>query len=64
MSLDYDMGVDFVFKPFTITLGLMNTGKWWNVNGLQHIRKINCMTLGVSFDMVSRNKFKSSNRNF
>jgi hypothetical protein len=43
---------------------LMNTGKWWNVNGLQHIRKINCMTLGVSFDMVSRNKFKSSNRNF
>lgn len=64
MSLDYDMGVDFVLKPFTITLGLMNTGKWWNVNGMQHIRKINCMTLGVSFDIVSRSKFKTSNRNF
>ena len=64
MSLDYEFGVDFVFKPVTVFLGFGSTCKWWNVYDLQHIRKINYTTIGVSFDMVSRNKFKSRNKNF
>lgn len=64
MSLDYDMGVDFVLKPFTLTLGFGSTNKWWNVYDIQNIRKINYMTLGVAFDIVPRTKFKSSNKNF
>ena len=64
MSLDYDMGIDFVLKPFTITLGFGSTNKWWNVYDIQNIRKINYMTLGVALDIVPRSKFKSSNTNF
>lgn len=64
MSLDYEVGVDFVLRPCTITLGFGNTSKWWNVYDIQNIRKINYTTLGVAFDIVSRNKFKSSNKNF
>ena len=64
MSLDYEAGIDFVVKPCTITLGFGSTRKWWKVYDLQNIRKINYTTLGVSFDIVSRDKFKSSNRNF
>jgi hypothetical protein len=64
MSFDFEMGIDFVLKPFTFTLGYMSTNKWWNVYNLQYINKINCMTLGVSFDIVSRSKFKTSNINF
>jgi hypothetical protein len=64
MSLDYEFGVDFVTKPCTITLGFGSTRKWWNINSLQNIRKINYMSIGVSFDIVSREKFKSSNINF
>ena len=64
MSLDYEAGIDFVFKPCTITLGFGSTRKWWNVYDIQNIRKINYSTIGISFDLVSRNKFKSSNKNF
>ena len=64
MSLDYEFGVDFVTKPCTITLGFGSTRKWWNIYDLQNIRKINYLTIGVSFDIVSREKFKSSNINF
>ena len=64
MSLDYEVGIDFVLKPLTIFLGFGSSCKWWNVYDVQNIRKINYSTLGVSFDIVSRNKFKSSNKNF
>lgn len=64
MSLDYEIGVDFVLKPCTLSLGFYSTNKWWNAHDLQYINKINCMTLGVSFDIVSRSKFKTSNINF
>lgn len=64
MSLDYNLGVDFVFKPFTIHLAYGSTNRWWNVYDLQNIRQINYMSLGASFDIVSRSKFKSSNKNF
>ena len=64
MSLDYEMGLDFVFKSWTLTLGFGSTRKWWNVYDIQNIRTINYTTLGFAFDIVSRNKFKSSNKNF
>ena len=64
MSLDYEIGLDFVFRKFTFTAGFGSTSKWWNVYDIQNIRKINYSTLGVAFDIVSRNKFKSSNMNF
>lgn len=64
MSLDYEMGIDFVFKPCTFTLGFGSTNRWWNVYDIQNIRRINYIALGVSFDIVSRSKFKSSNKNF
>ena len=64
MSLDYELGVDFVTKPCTITLGFGSTRKWWNIYDLQNIRKINYLTLGFAFDIVGRDKFKSSNNNF
>ena len=64
MSLDYNLGVDFVFKPFTIHLAYGSTNRWWNVYDLQNIRQINYLSLGASFDIVSRSKFKSSNKNF
>ena len=64
MSFDYELGVDFVLKPCTLTLGFGNTSKYWNIYDIQNIRKINYMTLGVAFDIVSRDKFKSSNKNF
>lgn len=64
MSLDYELGVDFVFKPLTLQLAHGSTSKWWNVYDIQNIRKINYWSLGVAFDIVSRNRFKSSNNNF
>ena len=64
MSLDYEIGVDFVLKPCTLSLGFSSMNKWWKAYELPYICKINCMTLGVSFDIVSRNKFKTSNINF
>lgn len=64
MSLDYELGVDFVFKPLTLRLAHGSTSKWWNVYDVQNIRKINYWSLGVAFDIVSRNRFKSSNNNF
>lgn len=64
MSLDYEAGIDFVFKPCTITLGFGSTRKWWNVYEVQNIRKIDYSSIGIAFDLVSRNKFKSSNKNF
>ena len=64
MSLDYDFGVDFVLRPCTLSLGFGSTRKWWNVYDVQNIRQINYSTLGISFDLVTRNKFKSSNKNF
>ena len=64
MSLDYEVGIDFVLKHFTITAGFGSTGKWWNIYDIQNIRRINYSTIGISFDLVSRNKFKSPNKNF
>ena len=64
MSLDYEMGVDFVFRPFVIQLAYGNTSRWWNVYDVQNIRQINYLSLGIAFDIVSRSKFKSSNNNF
>lgn len=64
MSLDYDLGVDFVLKPCTLSLGFMSMNKRWNVYELQNIRKINCMTIGVSVDVEAHRKFKSSNKYF
>jgi hypothetical protein len=64
MSLDYELGIDFVLKPLTITLGHGSINKWWNVYDLQNIRKIGFTTLGLSFDIAPLNKFKSSNKNF
>lgn len=64
MSLDYEVGVDFVFRPFTITLGLGSINKWWNVYDVQNFRKINYATIGISFDLALRNKFKSTINNF
>ena len=64
MSLDYNMGIDFVLKPFTLTLGFGSTNKWWNVYDIQNIRKINYLTLGLAFDILPRSNFKSSNKNF
>ena len=64
MSLDYDFNIDFVLKHCTLTLGFGRTAKWWNVYNLQNIRNFNYTTLGISFDLVSRNKFKSTNKNF
>ena len=64
MSLDYEIGIDFVLKACTLSLGFYSTNKWWNAYNLQYINKINCMALGISFDLVPRNKFKTSNINF
>lgn len=64
MSFDYELGIDFVLRPLTISLGMGSTNKWWHANDLQNVRKINYTTLGISFDIVSRDKFKSSNKNF
>ena len=64
MSLDYEVGADFVLKPCTISLGFGSTRKWWNVYDIQNIRKINYTTIGVAFDITSRRKFKSTNKNF
>ena len=64
MSLDYDLAVDFVCRPCTFSLGLGSTRKWWNVYELQNIRTINYLSIGVSFDIVSRSQFKKSNKNF
>ena len=64
MSLDYEIAVDFVLRPCTLSLGLSSMNKWWKAYDLPYICKINCMTLGVSFDLVARNKFKTSNINF
>ena len=64
MSLDYEMGIDFVLKPFTIQLAYGSTNRWWNVYDVQNIRKIHYLSLGAAFDIVSRPKFKSSNNNF
>lgn len=64
MSLDYEMGIDFVLKPFTIQLAYGSTNRWWNVYDVQNFRKIHYLSLGAAFDIVSRSKFKSSNNNF
>ena len=64
MALDFEVGVDFVFRPCTITLGFGGTNRWWKVYGLQNVRQITYATLGVSFDIVSRDKFKTTNKNF
>ena len=64
MSVDYELGIDFVFRPCTLSLGYYSTNKWWKAYDLPYICKINCIMLGISFDMVSRNKFKTSNINF
>ena len=64
MSLDYDLGIDFVCRPCTFTLGFGSTNKWWNVYDIQNIRKISYVTLGVSFDFSFRSQFKSPNKNF
>lgn len=64
MSLDYEMGVDFVFKPFTLQLAYGSTNRWWNVYDVQNIRQIHYLSMGFMFDIVSRSRFKSSNNNF
>ena len=64
MSVDYELALDFVFRPCTLTLGLGSNYKWWNVYDVQNIRKISYSTIGISFDIVSREKFKSANKNF
>ena len=64
MSLDYEIGIDFVLKPCTLSLGFCSANKWWKAYDLPYICKINCTTVGISFDLVSRNKFKTSNINF
>jgi hypothetical protein len=64
MSLDLEMGVDFVLKPFTIQLAYGCTNRWWNVYEVKNIRKIHYLSLGAAFDIVGRKKFKSSNNNF
>ena len=64
MSLDYEFGIDFVLRPFTLSLGFCSINKWWKAYDLPYISRINCTTLGISFDLVSRNKFKTSNINF
>jgi hypothetical protein len=64
MSVDYELGIDFVFRPLTLTLGFGSSSKWWKVYDIQNIRQIDYLSIGMSFDMVSRNRFKSSNRNF
>ena len=64
MSLDYEFDIDFVLRHCTLTLGIGSTNKWWNVYDVQNIRKINYISLGIAFDLVTRNKFKSTNKNF
>lgn len=64
MSLDYNLGIDFVCRPCTFTLGFGSTNKWWNVYDVQNIRKISYVNLGVSLDLTVLSKFKSSNKNF
>jgi hypothetical protein len=64
MSLDYEIGIDFVLRPCTISLGFCSINKWWEAYDLPYFCKINCTTVGISFDLVSRNKFKTSNINF
>ena len=64
MSLDYEIGIDFVLKPCTLSLGFCSMNKWWKAYDLPYMCQINCTTLGVSFDLVSRSKFKTSNINF
>ena len=64
MSLDYELGLDFVLRPCTLSLGFNSINKWWNAYDLPYICRINCISLGISFDLVSRSKFKTSNINF
>ena len=64
MSLDYEIGIDFVLKSCTLSFGFCSANKWWKAYDLPYICKINCTTVGISFDLVARNKFKTSNINF
>ena len=64
MSLDYEIGIDFVLRSCTLSLGFCSINKWWKAYDLPYICNINCTTLGISFDLVTRNKFKTSNINF
>ena len=64
MSLDYECAVDFVLRRCTLSLGFGSNRKWWNVYDVQNIRQINYMSLGITLDLVSRSRFKTSNINF
>ena len=63
-SLDYELGIEFVFKPFSLGLSYVQNNKWWNVYDVQNIRNYGMMSLNVGVDLVSRSKYKSSNKYF
>ena len=64
MSLDYELGLDFVLKNATLTFGFGNSSKWWNIYDIQNIRDLGYLRFGVAFDIVPRGKFQSPNTNF
>lgn len=63
-AIDFDMGIDFVFKPFSFGLSFIQNNKWWNANDVQNFRKYGMLSFNFGIDLVSRSKFKSSNKYF
>lgn len=63
-SFDFDLGIDFVFKPFSFGFSINQTKKWWNEYDVQNIRDYVMFNINVGVDLVSRSKHKSSNKYF
>ncbi len=63
-AVDYELGIEFVFKPLSFGISYVQNDKWWNVYDLQNIRKYGLLSLNIGVDLVSRSKYKSSNKYF
>jgi hypothetical protein len=63
-AIDFDMGIDFVFKPFSFGFSFIQNNKWCNANDVQNFRKYGMLSFNFGIDLVSRSKFKSSNKYF
>lgn len=63
-GVNYEIGVDFAFDRWTLSLSNESRNRWWNAYELQNYRKASIFKIGVSLDMLTHQYKKTGSRHF
>lgn len=63
-GVNYEVGIDFITRPLTISVGYEDRDRWWTATKVQNYRKVSLIKIGLGVNLFNGQRNNLSNRYF